>query len=443
MNSDYAHIMFLPRWYPNRYDPMPGLFIRNHAVAVVKAEDGTRKKEDGEWKTEDGRRKTENGKGRLEEGRERGNLRLSVLYLHGCQELDGKFEIEERYDASVYTIRVYYRSYNGKLPLAGNLIKFRRFLRAFSIGYKRILFQYGKPDIIHVHVLTRHGVLALWKKWWAGIPYIISEHWSRYLPYVNTYRGLLRKIVTRLVVKNAKAVTTPTENLRKAMERFGLQSRCFVLLPNVVDTERFKPLLEKGISAKMGSESGSSRKKFIHVSCFEDRSKNISGIIRAVQQLSVKRDDFECIMAGEGMDLEYLTALAEKLAIKDKYIFFSGLLEGEDLVNDINSSGFLVLFSNYENLPVVINEAFACGKPVIATDVGGISEVLSNERGVMIPKNDETALAESLDYMLDHYTSFNSKQIRAYAVRNFSEETVGNLLVDLYSDILDLNEEVS
>jgi hypothetical protein len=82
----------------------------------------------------------------------------------------------------------------------------------------------NKIDLIHVHVLTRLGLLALLLKRSSGIPFLITEHWSRYLSYVGTYKGIFRKYLTRKVVKNASAVTTPTVNLQNAMQAHGLKN---------------------------------------------------------------------------------------------------------------------------------------------------------------------------------------------------------------------------
>ena len=79
------------------------------------------------------------------------------------------------------------------------------------------------------------------------------------------------------------------------------------------------------------------------------------------------------MLVGEGEDLEMLKSYAVELGLKSPRVQFRGLLTGKALVEAMRSASFLVLFSNYENMPVVVNEAFAVGIPVIATNTGGIS----------------------------------------------------------------------
>ncbi len=111
-------------------------------------------------------------------------------------------------------------------------------------------------------------------------------------------------------------------------------------------------------------------------------------------------------------------------------------MEGQHLVDYLNTADFLILFSNYENLPVVILEAFACGLPVLSTDVGGISEYLIEERGVLTKAGDESAFVEKLDYMLSSYSNFNKEKIREFALNNFSNKVIGESFYNIYKDIL-------
>ena len=101
-------------------------------------------------------------------------------------------------------------------------------------------------------------------------------------------------------------------------------------------------------------------------------------------------------------------------------------------------SDFFVLFSNYENSPVVISESLACGKPVISSNVGGISEHINSSNGILIAPRDEEALAESIDYMLDHFSDYKSAEIQSVAKSKFSMEAVGKEIYEQYLKALKL-----
>jgi glycosyltransferase involved in cell wall biosynthesis len=115
------------------------------------------------------------------------------------------------------------------------------------------------------------------------------------------------------VVRNASAVMPVTDNLRKAMESHGLKNRNYRIIPNVVDMKMFDIQTEA---------TDTEKKNFIHVSCFEDRQKNISGILRVLKKLSKERQDWACNMVGDGIHLNDLIIYA-KVLNENKFVFFS------------------------------------------------------------------------------------------------------------------------
>jgi glycosyltransferase involved in cell wall biosynthesis len=382
-----SKVLFLARWYPDRYDPMLGLFIKRHAEVAA------------------------------------GFADVSVLYLRAAPESPYGFQIDQKVDNDVCTTVVYYGTKKDSLPFLSKPYAGFRFVIAFIKGYRYLLKTWGKPDIIHVNVLTRLGIFSLWLRIFSGIRYVITEHWSRYLPVTGTYKGFIRKIFTKLVVGNAEAISTVSQNLAKAMQSHGLNNPHYMLLPNVVDTDAYIP--QPGI-VKSG------KKRFIHISCFEDRSKNISGLLRTISKLASLRNDFECIMVGEGIDLDKMKSLSAELGLKENQVMFTGLLENEALISAYQNSDFMVMFSNYENMPVVISESFSCGLPVVATSVGGIPEYVNAENGRLVSPGDEAALLDSINFMLDHFHEFDNAQIRKNAVDVFGKQAVAGKLLELY-----------
>ena len=247
------------------------------------------------------------------------------------------------------------------------------------------------------------------------------------IPITNTYQGIVRKFLTRLSVRYAGAVTAVTENLKEAMMGHGLYNPVFVVIPNVVDTDFFTPSQSPAHAGK--------EKILLHVSCFEDKSKNISGILKAIHTLAQKRNDFHFLMVGEGQDLAAMITLAENLGISKK-VTFTGLAEGSRLTGYFRQSLALVMFSHYENMPVVINESFSCGTPVIATRVGGIPEVVDESRGILVNPNDEPALCSAIETILDHPERFCNGDIRQYAVQHFGSEAIAAQFLSLYKTVI-------
>ena len=87
---------------------------------------------------------------------------------------------------------------------------------------------------------------------------------------------------------------------------------------------------------------------------------------------------------------------------------------------------FFVLFSNYENAPVVISEALAVGLPIVSSNVGGISEMINEEIGFLIDRKDEKALKEKILYLLDNFQKYDIEKIRNNGLK-YSFDRVGHL----------------
>ena len=376
MDSERKHIVFLARWYPHRYDPMLGLFVQRHAEAAALYDN------------------------------------ISVVYVHADENIRQKFDIVDETVNNVRTIRVYYRKSWSKI------ISLLRYFKANNKALKML----PKPDIIHVHILTRLGLVALRQKRLHGTPYIITEHWSRYLPG-NDFSGLLRKKITKTVVRHASAVTTVTDILAKAMQSHGLRNDHYVIVPNVVDINAFKP-----------QPHHNEVPKIIHVSCFENKSKNITGLIDALQILEERNINFQSVFIGDGVDFAMIKDYVKKLKHQEN-IRFTGVLEGQDYVGELSSGDFLVLSSNYETQGVVLLEAFACGMPVVSTNVGGIPEIVNESNGILVPPHDPTQLADAMQTMIRTYQNYDADTLRNGVIKEFSNETVGKLLNHIYHDL--------
>ena len=378
-------ILFSARWYPDRHDPMLGLFVQRHAEAVQLLHD------------------------------------VEVLYVTADKTLpSGKIITDESVHEGIHETRIYFGKHASELTNALEYVKY--YLR----GLRLITRKRGNIDISHVHVLSRAAIPALWLKYTSGIPFIITEHWSRYLPEnvaKGAYSGVFRKWFTRFAVTSASSVTTVTQNLADAMLRLGLKNQYHVV-PNVADTGLFHP-------AKENAERDV--KKLIHVSCFDEPAKNIKGIINVVSKLANDRKDFILEIVGDGVDFAEVKQHAEKTGLMDSRIFFTGLLTGEALASRIRDADALVMFSNYENLPCTIVESICSGVPVISSDVGGIREHLRSENGLLVKAGDELALSKAISSFLDQTILFRKDEISQYGLSHFSMKIISERFESIYS----------
>jgi len=384
------HVLFWPGWwYPNRTDPLGGIFIKKHAEAVSRYCD------------------------------------VSVLYITPDPGLkEKKYDLNYSIENNLRTLRFYYRP-SSHLPLISKISEFINYVIAGSRGLRFLKETTGSPDVIHVNVNPPAGLIFLLFTRLRKIPYIFTEHWSGYLPAHGSYKGLLRKWLTRRLVKRAGAVTTVSENLKNAMLAHNLEGRYHVV-PNVVDTDLFHLPSEKENRPRK-------KRRILHVSGLVP-VKNIPGILRVVKRLADKRHDFELYIVGEGELREEFEHLALGLGILNEVVFFQGGKRVEEVAVCMRESDFLLLFSDYENSPCVIVEAMASGLPVLATRVGGIPELVNERTGALVEPRDEEGLLAGLESMLDNCTGYDREYIRAEAARRFSYGAVGQVFLSMYND---------
>jgi glycosyltransferase involved in cell wall biosynthesis len=124
-------------------------------------------------------------------------------------------------------------------------------------------------------------------------------------------------------------------------------------------------------------------------------------LVEAARRLAGQGIDFELVLAGDGELRPEIDALIAQHALADK-VRITGWISGQQVRDAILSARALVLASFAEGLPVVIMEAMALRRPVIATSVGGIPELVrAGENGWLVPAGDVEALAETMRTCLD------------------------------------------
>lgn len=347
-------VLLTTAWYPNRKCAGDGIFIQKHAQAISLLHD------------------------------------VAVLMVqtdvavHGWRiEMEAKESSEHLRELLVYVPKTRF-----EIPVLTGLLRLFWLMVGYLKGYwyiKRNWWQGSRPDVCHVNVLTRAAGLPWLLCKLHKIPYIISEHWSRYARTEDYPSSRLQWLWGKRFVRDAAYVCPVSLNLEQNMRRCGLENKHYVRVGNMVDTEVFIPQRRRlGIVPC-----------FVHVSWMRDEAKNISGILRVLAQLKDEQLKFHMDFVGEGNDKPQLMAYAEELGLKD-CVSFLPAQSGSALAESIGQHDAMVMFSNYENQPVSILEALSCGLPVIATAVGSIPAMLAANRGITVEPRKESQLAEVL-----------------------------------------------
>ena len=313
-------------------------------------------------------------------------------------------------DCGNYTERIFY--FRARKPMV------RQVTRALLRAAKDV----SDFDLIHLHVAYPAGRAGrkLARKW--GVPLILTEHWTAYHGHQRSSIPFWGKWSMRLTGQIARVLCPVSEDLANSMRTFGMLGK-YTVVPNVVDTQLFRPEPSRPKTTAFHA---------LHISSLHDEQKNISGLLRAAAIALEFCSDLRVAIVGDGDPTPY-QAQAKALGIDD-VVEISGEIPLQEVAERMRNSDALVLFSRYENFPCVIPEAWASGIPVLSTNVGGIHEYLTDERGTLIASEDESALAQTLIQWAQHPHQFNAQSLRECAESTFSVDAVAKAYNDVYRE---------
>ena len=351
-----------------------------------------------------------------------------ILSVCDGKDMTKSFEVKEIEGTHHTHVQIYIR------PPKINAIRKLKMLRMYQYGLKYIKKRFFKPDLIHLHVAYPLGQVALlWKKLY-GYKYFMTEHWTIYQPQnKDVLVGRLKKKIVK-IANNASLIMPVSLDLQHCMEEHGVHNN-FKVIYNLVNTDMFKPCIDSSLpTSQRGNDMHDSKKRMLHISTLRDEAKNFSGILRVIERLRQQRDDFELHVIHDYEAPEFKAFVKEHHL--ENYVIFHGKKTSAEVAQAYQEADFFVLFSNFENLPCVIVEAFASGVPVLSTAVGGIAEILSPERGILIPQGDEDALLQGMNTLLDRCQEYDREAIRDYAIKTFAAQNIGQQIFEEYNKVI-------
>ena len=335
----------------------------------------------------------------------------------------GKIETTEKQinqSAGLTEHLVYYKRSSS---LWGKIKSHYRWLALSRQAVRRYIVENGKPDLVHVHIPMKAGIMGIWIKRKYKIPYVTTEHWGIYNEVVtDNYKSKSTpfKRYTKMIFDKGIAFISVSKYLAEGVNRLVTKKE-YKVVPNVVDTSLF-----------FYREKQTPSFRFIHVSNMVPL-KNAEGILRAFKLLLQQKSNATLVMIG---DTGAATRdFAKSIDLTETHLSFRGVIPYEQVAAEMQQSDCLVLFSNIENSPCVIGEALCCGLPVIATGVGGIPELVNELNSLLIEPKREESLAAAMQQMMTNYGGYDRKKIAEDAMGKFSYPVVGKKLDDIYTRI--------
>lgn len=279
--------------------------------------------------------------------------------------------------------------------------------------------QQTHPDVIHSHSMFMAGVIGqqLAKNW--NIPQFHTEHTSGMIFHPEQYTK--RDIeLTGLVYDSCRTVYFVSDFFMariKELHKFGLKNA--TVLPNIVASEFFNEPLHPEVDPKKVICIGN----FIPV-------KQHELLLQAWKIVTSHLPQANLTLVGEGPEQEGLAELASQLGIENSVTWLPRQSR-QSVLQLIIQHGIVASSSRIETFGLTIAEATACGRPVVATDSGGVRDIINNTNGILTEQTSES-LASGIITCMENYKDYKPELIRQDSLSRFSELHIGKILESEY-----------
>lgn len=316
-----------------------------------------------------------------------------------------------------------------------------RYLNAFSIALAcrktvKNIHTTEAIDVLHAYGVYPDGVAAALLSKWLNIPNVITALGSD----VNKEMQVtLKRKQSLWALHRAAAVIGVSKDLVKTLIHYGVDNNKMHWVPTGVCRTTFKaqPASNDSDTETVSEQLRSSlalgaNKKIV---LFVGRLHPVKGLDVFLEAASIlqkdNRLDFVIVLIGEGSLLQSLSNSAEALGISDSVIFI-GPQPQTIVAQWMQAANLLCLPSHMEGLPNVILEALAQSLPVVASNVGGIPEVITHDKnGLLVPADKADKLAEALVCCLAK--AWDKKQL-AQSVEFAQWESIIDTHLTIYAD---------
>jgi 1,4-alpha-glucan branching enzyme len=247
-----------------------------------------------------------------------------------------------------------------------------------------------KPEVVHAESqLFLTTVQAVRKAKKLGLPCVVTVHgvFAERGFAVNSVQLAYLRTLGFEVFKNADMVVCLTQSDVEKVVRLGCSMKKVRLIPNAVDTELFKPSGEPESSL------------IVWVGRFVPE-KGVEYLIEAARMVVDEFKDARFLLVGYGPLKTKMMRLVHKRGL-DKFVRFVGPLSRDEVAGVLGRAGVFVLPSLSEGMPLALLEAMSCGNAVVASNIGGIAEIIRDyDNGVLVSPRDAKELASSILMLL-------------------------------------------
>lgn len=388
VESKGLHVLIIPSWYKTSEMPVYGSFFEEQARGLMR----------------------------------RGH-KVGILFPEFAPFSDKKKPIKEHYrDGDLMTYHMLFRAHIPRWRTL-NYLDFSNRVWNFFKGY---ITEMGKPDIIHAHTVFFGGIIAHYLHQKTKIPYVLTEH---YTPFITG--GIVNKkdlSIARKIFLTAGRTHVVSKAFQEDLaKKMSLPEEIFHVLHNMVNPLFFHrnkfQKLTKGSKIRLFTNS------------YLLPRKNHKLILNAFHLLVKDYPEAELVIGGDGPLRDDLVRLSDSLGLSGNVIF-RGLLNREEVHEELKKCHIFLLSSLYETFGVVLIEALAVGRPVITTDCGGPRDIVTRENGVILKSFRAEEMAGKIKEMIEHYSQYEQEKISEDCYNRFGEDHIISQIQEGYNMVL-------
>jgi glycosyltransferase involved in cell wall biosynthesis len=292
------------------------------------------------------------------------------------------------------------------------------------------------PDIVHVH----HGWVIASILADLNVPYVVSLHGTEYKAFKRypAYRDMARKglCAARCIL------ALSAEEREHALAGYGLCKSKVVIVPGGTDTDRFRLLDVDKLSVLRELGIQPVNRPVVLLAGRLIDIKGIDTLIRAAQCYQHSAAAPITIIAGQGECREAYEILASQLGVES--IYFVGFRNHEMMAKLYNIADVVAIPSREDTFPLVALEALACGTPIVASCVGGLSHIVNPAIGRLVDPDDSAAFATAIDEVIRiQFKRQMSEDAVALVRQNYSFDRVVHRVEEIYAQALSESTVVS
>jgi len=282
-----------------------------------------------------------------------------------------------------------------------------------------------KCDIIHAQFLLS-GFVGVFVKRITGRRLVITAHGTDI--YAIPQRGGFNKMYIKTIAHSDNLITVSNAN-KKRLTKIGLREDLITVIPNGRDISTIKDI--STLKQERDKLEITWVGRMVEV-------KGLQYLIKAMDNIVSGYPNAHLTLIGDGPLKKKFKRVVKELSI-DSNISFIGFINNEDVMQYLESSDIFVLPSISEGFPVVILEAMAVAKPVVASNVGGIPDAVEDgNTGFLVePKNPEQ-LTEKISYLIDHPEERKrmGNNGRRMVEEKFTWDKITGKIIGIYKNIL-------